>query len=1011
MSIRFNEESFELALIELFKDKLKYNFCCGYDLKRDYAEPLLLDKVFMTLSQINKSKPKVAIEEAIKKIKAIKGNNLFLNNMQFMDYLQNGVEVSYTINGKVKGDNVKLVDFSAEGVINNDFLIVNQFSFVQNDITKRPDLIVFLNGFPIVIVELKSCSREETDSSHAYRQIKNYQHDILNLFIYNCFNIISDMTNTKIGTITADEDRYMEWKSTTGDYNETRFASFSTLFEGVFDKERLLEIVRDFILFSNGDDNFKIVSAYHQYFAVGKAVERTLEAIQTNGKAGVVWHTQGSGKSFSMVFYSHLLDRLAEKPTIVVLTDRNDLDGQLYGTFCNCKDFLRQTPVQAQTREDLKRLLKGRVDSGIIFSTIQKFEENDDSLSDRKNIIVIADEAHRSQYGLSEKVNAQTGKINLGYARMVRNNLPNATFIGFTGTPIDTKDKSTQEIFGSYIDVYDITQAVLDKATKPIYYESRVVKLSLDDKILKQIDNAYEEMSPNVEEYQIEKSKKDFAKLEEILSSGKTIKTLVADILKHYTETRSQLLTGKAMIVAYSRSIAIQIWKEIVKQDPSLRGKVKVVITNDNNDPESWRKVDGIEESKKNLEKEFKDNSSDFKIAIVVDMWLTGFDLPSLHTMYIFKPMKEHNLMQAIARVNRVFKDKQGGLIVDYIGIAQALKLAMKQYTVRDQENFSDNDISKQALFLFFEKLSICRDFMYGFNYSKFIKGSNLDRANLIVGGINHIVGDEKEKIKFLTESLALHQAESLCMSLLDYDTRLESAFMESVRVAITRINQSQKLSLKDINERISELLKHSIKTSEVIDIFAEAKLEFSIFDEKYLASLERMKEKNVAVEILKRLLNDELKLFQRTNLVQSELFSEKMKRIMISYNNGQINNVEVLDELIKLAQEIKDTENEGEKLGLNKEEKAFYDALLKPQALKDYYEDKNEDLISIVRELTDRLNKNKTIDWQRRETARADMRSMVKRLLHKYNYPPKEREEAMSYVIAQCEKWADNIE
>lgn len=1007
MSITFSEESFEKALIELFQDKLGYDYKCGYDIERDYTKPILEDILFDALLNINKL-PKVVIEEAIKKIKAIRGKNLLLNNIQFMDYLQNGISVKFVENGKTKTDIVNLIDYSVSGLNKNVFNIVNQYTIVQNDITKRPDLIVFINGLPLVVVELKSCSREATDSSHAYRQIKNYQQDISNLFIYNCFNVISDMTSTKIGSITASEDRYMEWKSKSGDYEETKYSTFLTLFEGVFEKSRLLEIIKNFILFS--DNKVKIVAAYHQFFAVEKAIDRTLKAIETNGKAGVVWHTQGSGKSYSMVFYSHLLTHYANNPTIVVLTDRNDLDGQLYETFGKCKDFLRQTPIQAESRADLKELLKDRQVGGIIFTTMQKFEESDEALSDRKNIIVMADEAHRSQYGLNEKIDQKTGKINVGYARMVRNSLPNATFIGFTGTPIDNKDKSTQEVFGSYIDIYDITQAVLDKATKPIYYESRVVKLSLDEKVLKQIDDAYAEMAPNAEEYQIEKSKRDLAKLEEILSSEKTISTLVHDILTHYTETREQILTGKAMIVAYSRPIAIKLWKEIVKQDKSMRGKVKVVMTSDNNDPEEWRKVDGVDDNKKDLEKEFKDDASNFKIAIVVDMWLTGFDLPSLHTMYVFKPMKEHNLMQAIARVNRVFKDKEGGLIVDYIGIAQELKKAMKQYTVRDQKNFSDNDVSKKALPVFMEKLSICRDFMYGFDYSKFIKGSNLDRANLIVGGINHIVGNEEDKKIFLKEALALHQAETLCMSLLDYNTRVEAAFMESVRVAITRITQSEKLSLKDINERITELLKHTIKTSKVIDIFSEAELEFSIFDEKYLASLEKMKEKNVAVEILSRLLNDELIIFERTNLVQSELFSEKIKRIMLAYNNGQINNAQVLDELIKMAQEMKAVEQEGEKLGLNKDEKAFYDALLKPQTLKDYYVDKNEDLIAIVKELTDMLNKNRTIDWQKRETARADMRSMVKRLLKKYDYPPKERDEALKYVMAQCEKWADNM-
>ncbi len=1008
MSVNFTEESYELAIIELFVNGLKYNYLNGYELERNPLEFLLLDVVQESLCKINKKLPKIAIEEAISKIKLIRSNDLLLNNEKFMDYLQNGVEISFIENGKRKNEIVKLIDYS--DIDNNHFLVINQFSIKENNITKRPDVVVFLNGFPVVDMELKSCSREETDSSEAYRQITNRIHDIPSFYTYNCFNVISDMTYSKIGTISSDEDRYMEWKSVSGNYEESKYSNFKTLFEGVFEKNRFIELIKNFHLYSKQDGHiFKIISAYHQYFAVKKAVNATLKAIETDGKAGVIWHTQGSGKSYSMVFYSKLLDDLSDKPTIVVLTDRNDLDGQLFETFSKCKDFLRQTPVQASSRQNLSELLKDRICGGIIFTTMQKFEESEEILSDRRNIVLIADEAHRSQYGLDEKVDIKTGQIKQGYARLVRNSLPNATFIGFTGTPIDNTDRSTQEVFGNYIDIYDITQAVLDNATKPIFYENRVVKISLDEKVLEQIDKEYEVMNETAEDYHIERSKKQFAKLEELLSKEKTIETLCADILNHYKDNRSYLLTGKAMIVAYSRPIAIKIWNTIINEDSSMKGKIKVVMTSDNNDPVEWKKVDGVSDNKKDLEKEFKDDSSDLKIVIVVDMWLTGFDLPSLATMYVFKPMQDHNLMQAIARVNRVFKDKEGGLIVDYIGIANSLKSAMKRYTIRDQKNYGDQDISIKALPIFQEKLSICRDFMHGFDYSKFIKGTNLERAELIVGGINHIVCDEEDKKKYIKEALALHQAGTLCMSLLDYNTRLEASFFEAVRVAITRISQQNKLSLKDINERISNLLQHSIKDSEIINIFNESKVEFSIFDEKYLASLDKMKEKNLAVELLSKLLNDEIKAYMRTNLVQSELFSEKMKRIMNAYNNSQLTNVEVLDELIKMAGEMKKFEEETSNLGLSKEEKAFYDALLKPQAIKDYYKEKNEALINIVKELTEMLNKNKTIDWQKRENARAEMRSLVKRLLKKYDYPPKDREQALESIMAQCENWVDN--
>ena len=1004
----FDENQYELALIELFQQKLGYKYICGYDIERDKKEPLLLDKVFDSLVRINKGCSRQAINEAIKKVKSFPSSHTISNNEIFNNYLQNGVEVTTFESGKEKHHIVNLVDFN--NVDNNEFLVVNQYTVVDNA-TKRPDVVVFINGFPLVDIELKSCSREETDVSEAYLQIRNRILDIPNFYNYNAFCIISDMTHTKFGTITSNEDRYMEWKTISGNYEETQLADFQTLYLGVFDKKRLLEILKNFVMFVSGDKGkFKVISGYHQYFAVNKAVDATLRATNTDGKAGIVWHTQGSGKSYSMVFFVKLLIQAINNATIVVLTDRNDLDSQLFETFASCQDFIRQNPVQARDRDDLVDKLEGRLSSGIIFTTLQKFMESDKPLSNRRDIILMADEAHRSHYGLSEKVDKTTGEIKKGFGRIVREGLPNATFIGFTGTPVDDVDRSTREVFGDYIDIYDITQAVQDNATRPIFYESRVMKLDLDDAVLKRIDNEYEIMSDSADEYNIEKSKQDLGTLDEILGSDRTVTTLVADFLAHYEE-RQHLLTGKAMFVAYSRSIAMKIYNEIIRVDSSYQDKVKVVMTSSNKDPESWKAIIGTDANKKNLAKEFKDDESKMKIAIVVDMWLTGFDVPSLATMYVLKPMKGHNLMQAIARVNRVFKGKEGGLIVDYIGIAGALKSAMKKYTTRDYKNFGENDISTKALPEFMERLSICRDFMHGFDYSKFTTCGALMRAELIQNGINHILKLGEEKKEFLRQSLALHQSEYLCLSLLEYNIRLEAAFFEAVRVSIARIGLGGKLSLKDINDRVSELLKHAIRDGEVINVFDDEEIKFSIFDDLYIASLANMPQKNLAVELLARLLKDEVRAYERTNLVKSELFSDRLQRIMNMYINGQISNAEVLEELRNIASEMKQDRDKGSDLGLSQEEMAFYDALLKPQALKDFYINKNPELITIVKELTEMLNKNRTVDWTKKETARADMRSMVKRLLKKFKYPPEEILNATENVIKQCELFADNVE
>ena len=806
----------------------------------------------------------------------------------------------------------------------------------------------------------------------------------------------------------------MEWKTKDGDYENTQYAQFDTFFEGMFQKKRLLDIIKNFICFSNeGINSFKILAGYHQYFAVRKAIESTKHATVTDGKGGVFWHTQGSGKSLSMVFYAHLLQQALDSPTIVVITDRNDLDDQLYGQFAKCKDFLRQEPMHAESRENLKNLLDGRKANGIIFTTMQKFEESHEPLSERHNIIVMADEAHRGQYGLTETVDAKTGKVKIGTARIIRNTLPNATYIGFTGTPISSKDRSTREVFGDYIDIYDMTQAVEDGATRPVYYESRVIKLNLDEATLKMIDAEYDIMAENADNEVIEKSKRELGQMEAVLGNDNTINSLVCDILDHYENNRENLLTGKAMIVAYSRPIAMKIYKRILELRPAWTEKVAVVMTSGNNDPEEWREIIGNKHHKNELAKKFKDNNSPLKIAIVVDMWLTGFDVPSLATMYVYKPMSGHNLMQAIARVNRVFRDKEGGLVVDYVGIATALKQAMNDYTSRDKKNYGDTDVAKVAYPKFLEKLSVCRDKFHGYDYSKFQNGTDLERAKTISGAVNFIMGREKvdEKDSFVKEALMLHQALSLCSSLVDEDSRFEAAFFESVRVLVLRLTNAgvgKKISLPEMNARINELLKQSIKSDGVINLFSDIKEEFSLFDPKFLQEVANMKEKNLAVELLKKLIAEQVSVYRRTNVVKSEKFSEIMQRSINAYLNGMLTNEEVIEEMLKLAKQIAAAQKEGDKLGLTADELAFYDALTKPQAIKDFYE--NDELIAITKELADTLRKNKTIDWQKRESARAKMRMLIKKLLKKHKYPPEGMEDAVQTVMTQCELWTDNV-
>lgn len=1026
MGASFTEASYENSIIELLEN-MGYTYCYGPDYERDLTDPLMEDQLRSSLEMINPALPSQAITEAIGKIKTYEAGALVTKNEVFMDYLQNGVEVTYRDGDHQRSTLVRLVDYA--NAVNNSFIVANQWTFKEYE-TKRADVVVFLNGIPVVLMELKSPKNEDVTIEDAYKQIQNYMKSIESAFIYNAFCVISDQSQTRAGTITANLERYMEWKTVDGNYEETRFADFTTLFKGMFEKNRFLDIIHNFICFSkeSGGDA-KILAAYHQYFAVRKAVESTLRASSKDGdgRGGVFWHTQGSGKSLSMVFYAHLLQQTAqmENPTFVVITDRNDLDDQLYTQFSKCKDFLRQTPVQAEKRklsdDDIKNgskaiglmnWLGGRDVGGIIFTTMQKFEETDEPLSERKNIVVMADEAHRSQYGFEEKVNAKTGKISIGNARRVRDALPNATYIGFTGTPIALEDRNTIEVFGNYIDVYDMTQAVEDGATVPIYYESRVIKLNLNQQTLDLIDAKYAELADEAEPGAIEKSKHELSKLESLLDKDEVITSLCSDIIDHYENYRQYEQTGKALIVALSRGIAIHIYHKLLELRPSWENKIAVVMTGSNQDPPEWKDLIGNKAHKNELANKFKDNDSELKIAIVVDMWLTGFDVPSLSTMYVFKTMRGHNLMQAIARVNRVYKDKAGGLIVDYIGIASALKAAMNQYTKRDQKNYGQMDISQTAYKKFQEKLQVCREQFHGFDYSEFLHtDSDLKRAELIRDGANFMVSPSNEEVKknFLTESHLMKQAFSLSKSLANADERREEAYFETVRSLLNKLEGNEPLKLNEINRQINELLKQTVKSDGVINLFTDADKEFNLFNASYLQEISRMPQKNLSIEILKKLIAEQVHLYQRTNLVKAQKFSDLLNKSMNAYLNGMLTNEEVIDELMKMAQDMATANKEGNDLGLTDEEMAFYDALTRPEAVKDFYT--NDQLVAMTKELTEQLRKSRTVDWNLKESARAGMRRMVKRLLHKYKYPPEGMADAMKTVLQQCEMWTDNSE
>lgn len=1006
---KFTEDAYEQTLIALFRDELGYAYECGYEVERDYREPFYRADLLVSMRRLNPSLPADAMEQGIKQITNISIGTLEQNNEQFTLWMQNGLEVGYLQDGEERTTLMRLIDY--ERPERNLFKVVNQWR-VEEYKNKRCDMVVMVNGLPLVVVELKSAVSEDATIDDAYKQIKNYQQSIPSLFSYNAFNVISDMSETRAGTITAKEARYMEWKTVDGSYESTLIADYRTFFLGMFQQRRLLDILQNYICFDKNQGRYaKILTAYHQYYAVGKALERTKEAVEGNGKIGVFWHTQGSGKSLSMVFYAHQLVQRLPEVTIVVVTDRKDLDNQLFGQFCRCKDFLRQEPVNAQSRNDLGRLLQGRQSGGIIFTTIQKFEEGDTPLSPRRNIIVMSDEAHRSQYG-DEHWDAQSQRMKKGFSQKMREALPGASFIGFTGTPISDRDRDTEEVFGHYIDIYDMSQAVDDGATRPVYYESRVVNLRLDDDTMKLLNDEFDHLGDEgATEEQIRKAKQEHSRLEVLLGEDATIDTLTRDIVHHYEDNRAQELTGKAMIVALTRPIAIKIYRKILELRPGWTEKVKVVMSGSNQDPEDWQQIIGNEAYKKELARKFKDDDDPMKIAIVRDMWLTGFDVPSLATMYVYKPMSGHNLMQAIARVNRVFPGKEGGLIVDYVGIAQALKSAMQQYTNRDRHRFGDPDIAKTALLKWREEMEVCRDQLHGFDYTGFFAQDNTKRAAAITAGANYLSAPAllQKKKDFMEHSALLHNATTLCRSLLDERQKTEVCYMDALRVMMLKLSQKGKISRHEINERIGDLLRQSVKTDGVINLFGDRQIEFSLFDEAFLQEVKNMKERNLAVELLTKLLKERIRQQKKTNITQSDLFSDMLSRSLSNYLKGLLTNEEVIQELLKMAQQMKHAEDEGNDLGLTSEEKAFYDALSTPEGVRQAYSD--EEFVALTKELTEVLHTNRTIDWNRKESARAKMRVLVKRLLKKYKYPPEGAKKALETVMRQCDHWADDDE
>ena len=1038
MNFQFNEDDLEQVALEWLQS-LGYDYKKGNEISMTGLTPerksdkdvVLHERLEKALRKINSDIHPRFIEKAIHELTLEKSPNLLENNLTFHENLINGIEIEdYDDEGQSVVEIVKIVDF--EYPQNNDFLAVNQFTVVNGDYTKRPDIVLFINGLPIVVIELKNSTYETVGVEDGYHQLETYKMCIPQLFTFNEVLVTSDGINTKAGSLTANYDRFMTWRSKDGQTESSPgLASLDVLIHGMLNPETLLDLIRYFVLFQDdGKEHIsKILAAYHQYYAVNKAVDRALLASsgQGDGKGGVIWHTQGSGKSLTMVFFSGKLIQMLNNPTLVVVTDRNDLDNQLYSTFVKSKGrsgkgLLRQTPKQAETRKELKSLLS--VESGgIVFTTMQKFEPEQNettmaALTERKNVIVMADEAHRTQYGFNAKYDDKGEGIKYGYAKYLRDALPNATFVGFTGTPVASTDKNTQMVFGNYIDVYDMTQAVADGSTVKIYYESRVIPLNLPQNL--DLDEAYNDITEDQEEDVKQRLKSKWSRIEALAGAKPRVEALAKDIIQHF-ETRQQAMKGKGMIVTMSRRIAVDLYDEIVRLKPEWhsddddKGVIKVVMTGSSSDPTSFQRHIGPKKRRNLLEKRMKDVNDELQLVIVRDMWLTGFDVPSMHTMYIDKPMKGHNLMQAIARVNRVFKDKPGGLIVDYVGIAESLKEALKEYTESDQAQTAiDTDKAVELMLL---KYDVIQDMLYNLDYSKFNSEKKSERYYAISDTMDYVIGlGEDERQRFIKTVTELGKAFALCATEpTAQELNDEIAFFKAVKAGLVKLLQPPKegktrKTPAEVEAEINQLVSQSVVTEDVIDVYQTLGLEqpdLSILSDDFLKDVEGLKQKNVAVELLNRLLKGQVKSLMKTNATVSKRFSEMLGNSINKYNSRSIETSKVIEELIQLAKDIKQEQQRGNELGLNSDEIAFYDALASHETAKEAMGDK--ELRAIAHELTKTVKENMGVDWSKRDSAKAKMRVAVRRLLKKYGYPPDLQKMAVEQVVEQAELMASN--
>lgn len=1041
-----NESHVEDATLEWFRE-LGYTIAYGPHLapgepaseRRSFADVVLEQRLRDAIHRLNPAIPADAQQEALRKVLRVTTPSLFQTNRAFYKMLRDGVDVEYQRNdGSIAGDHVRLVDFA--NIDMNDWLAVNQLTVIEGQNNRRPDIVVFVNGIPLVVVELKNAANEDTTIWSAYKQIKTYQSEIPSLLQYNAVVVISDGLQARIGSLTANQEWYKVWRTVDGASQAPSSAlELETLIYGVFQRKRFLEMLEHFIVFEENPDTGtlnKIVAGYHQFYAVNAAVEETVRASDVVGgfighepagtywagrmhggkpgdrRAGVVWHTQGSGKSLSMLFYAGRIirERAMQNPTLVMLTDRNDLDDQLFGQFQRCTDILGQTPVQATSRDHLRELLSV-ASGGVVFTTIQKFGTEDKArmtaLSDRRNIIVIADEAHRSQYDLID-----------GLARNLRDALPHASFIGFTGTPIEKTDANTRAVFGDYISIYDIQRSVEDKSTVPIYYESRISKLSLNEAALPTIDDEFEEITESEEDDSREKLKSQWTALEVLVGDPDRIAKVAEDIVAHY-ERRSEAMTGKAMIVCMSRRICVDVYNALIALRPDWAGSlndeiesektkkciVKVVMTGSAEDGPEWQPHIRNKERRRKLATRFKDTRDPFSIVIVRDMWLTGFDAPCLHTMYVDKPMQGHGLMQAIARVNRVFRDKPGGLVVDYLGLADQLRKALATYTESGGKGDQVLD-TRGVIAAMQEKYAVASDMLHGFDWSIWEKGTRSERLHLLPPAQEHILEQENGKQRFIKNITDLSRLFALCAASDEAtEIRDDVAFFQTVQAALTKRHRDGQQTPEQLDAAIRQLVSKAISADgEIIDIFSAAGLkhpDISILSEEFLVEVRGLKHKNVAAELLEKLLKDEVKKLSTRNLVQSELFSDMLKKAINSYHNRAISSQDVIEELIRIAKEISASEQRVKDLGLTYEEIAFYDALAQNASAIEVMGDAQ--LRVIATELVTQVRKNATIDWTLRESAQAKMRVMVKRILRKYGYPPDLQDEAVQTVLAQA--------